>query len=654
MKVRRPKKADARGNAVDGPTKSKRRGKEGPEYAHALEVAIEAAREAGDILRAELHRPGGPRGHGGHCPADREAEDAIAARLIAAFPKWAFLGEEGGGRNFPPTDHLFVVDPNDGTRAFVARGERGTAISIALLHDCEPVLGVIYAFSHPDDRGDLIGWAMGCPLTRNGKVVKRAPWATELDRSHTILVSQDADSASMANAQLVAPARFLAVPSIAYRLALAAVGDGEVGISLNGPVAWDFAGGHALLLATGGDLFDADGLTIRYTPHGSATTGSRFCFGGSPALAVELSRRDWRTVFERPSAKGKPERLGLVRSVRGKTVANAGLLQRAQGCLLGQLAGDALGSLVEFRSPEAIAGEYPDGVRLMKDGGTWNTIAGQPTDDSELALMLARSLIAMGRHDEEEVARAYGHWLESAPFDCGATIRQALSAAAQALHQRKSAANAARAAANASSQANGALMRIAPLAIFGHAMPPSTLAEWARRDAALTHPNTICADANAVYVVAIQHALATGSAEGTYAFALEWARRNAICAEVVGDFKIAKVDPPNDFVTNMGWVRIALQNAFFQLLHAATVEDAIADTISRGGDSDTTAAIAGSLLGAVHGRDGIPAKWVDRLLTCRPIVGLPGVQRPRPQEFWPVDVLVLAERLLAAGSLATP
>nr|WP_235670380.1 ADP-ribosylglycohydrolase family protein [Prosthecochloris vibrioformis] len=53
---------------------------------------------------------------------------------------------------------------------------------------------------------------------------------------------------------------------------------------------------------------------------------------------------------------------------------------KAQGCLLGQLAGDALGSLVEFQSPDEIRRSYPDGVRELADGGTWNTIAGQPTN----------------------------------------------------------------------------------------------------------------------------------------------------------------------------------------------------------------------------------------------------------------------------------
>ena len=45
-------------------------------------------------------------------------------------------------------------------------------------------------------------------------------------------------------------------------------------------------------------------------------------------------------------------------------------VDRAQGCLLGQLAGDALGSLVEFQSPDDICRNYPNGVRDLADGGT--------------------------------------------------------------------------------------------------------------------------------------------------------------------------------------------------------------------------------------------------------------------------------------------
>jgi ADP-ribosylglycohydrolase len=75
------------------------------------------------------------------------------------------------------------------------------------------------------------------------------------------------------------------------------------------------------------------------------------------------------------------------------------ILSHAHGCLLGQFVGDALGSLVEFSSPEDIQREYPKGVRELADGGTWNTIAGQHTDGGEMALMLARMLVDQGTYN---------------------------------------------------------------------------------------------------------------------------------------------------------------------------------------------------------------------------------------------------------------
>ena len=51
---------------------------------------------------------------------------------------------------------------------------------------------------------------------------------------------------------------------------------------------------------------------------------------------------------------------------------------------------------MEFLEPGEIRGRYPDGVLDLADGGTWDTLAGQPTDDSETALALARALVRVG------------------------------------------------------------------------------------------------------------------------------------------------------------------------------------------------------------------------------------------------------------------
>ena len=102
------------------------------------------------------------------------------------------------------------------------------------------------------------------------------------------------------------------------------------------------------------------------------------------------------------------------------------MLSRSQGCLLGQLAGDALGSLVEFQLPEEIRRSDPEGVPELADGGTWNTIAGQPINDSEMAQLLARMLTERGAYDPDAALQAYQFWLESYPYDCGMTIATGL------------------------------------------------------------------------------------------------------------------------------------------------------------------------------------------------------------------------------------
>ncbi len=620
------------------------------DYTRALEVAVAAAREAGELLRQDLHRPDGARGAGGHAEADTEAEGVIRARLLDAFP-FAYLGEETGrgtaGRS--ADGHLWLVDPNDGTKSYT-RGMRGSAVSIALLRHGVPVLGVVYAFAAPDDAGDLFAWAEGCgPIRRNGKPVENSLGTGRLARTAVVIVSQHGDHNAPANLAAVAPARFRTMPSIAYRLALVAAGEGVAAVSLNGPVGWDYAAGHALVSAAGGVLLDQRGAKVTYGRDGSSSVGQA-CFGGAPAAAAALAERSWASIRKRTSHRT----FSFVEPVPGWLALGPGRLARAQGCLLGQLAGDSLGSLVEFQSAPRIAEQYPDGVKDLSDGGTWNTIAGQPTDDSELALALARSIVAEGTYHPGAAIDAYASWYESDPFDCGTTTGSALSAAARVGPDRDARLRAVRAAASSTSQANGSLMRVSPLGIFAAGSSVEEIADWARADSRLTHPHPICQDACASFAVAIANAIAHGDGpQAAYAAAREWARASARDNSVARALEAAADAPPADFQTQQGWVLIALQNAFFRLLHQPNLEEGVVATVMAGGDTDTNAAIAGALLGAVHGRDAVPTRWRSAVLTCR-ASGDYAAPTPRPETYWPVDALDLAERLLVLSRSARP
>ena len=227
---------------------------------------------------------------------------------------------------------------------------------------------------------------------------------------------------------------------------------------------------------------------------------------------------------------------------------------------------------------------------------------------------------------------AYREWLRSSPFDVGGTVGAAL-----------------RDHPNPGSQANGSVMRAAPLGIHAHALAPALAAELARQDSSLTHPNPACGDAAAAFVVAVSHAIREGDGpEAAWRVAAEWAAGAGAARLVVEVLEAARLAAPVCDGESQGWVKVALQNAFYELLHAPSLEEGVVATVRRGGDTDTNAAIAGALLGAVHGREAVPAQWRSMLLSCRPLP--PRARRPRPRAYWPVDLMEIAERLLLAGT----
>ncbi|MFO0927364.1 MAG: inositol monophosphatase family protein [Gemmataceae bacterium] len=525
------------------------------DYRPALDAAITAAREGGAILRDEFYHPGGPR------HIDEQVERHLRHRLQEAQPRWGYRGEETGAQAGADAAHCWVVDPNDGTSYYEA-GRRGSAVSIAALRDGVPVLGVVYAFGYPDDDGDLIAWAEGCgAITRNGRSVDTPLVDADLTRPDVtwhdplvVFLAPAAERFPALNATLVRPARYVAQASIAYRLARVAVGDGVATISINNPVDWDFAAGHALLRAAGGVLVDPDGKPVTYSRDGRSAPGD--VFGGGRQAADWVRQRDWGAVR---TAKREPS--DLLVPAPGRAVRDAAVLRRAQGCLLGQLAGDALGGLVEFQDRAKIAARYPDGVRQMADGGTWDNLAGQPTDDSELALTLARCLVRHGQYDRGAALDAYCDYWPRA-WDRGGTLQAALGPASRVKATADRLALAEQSA-NHGSQSNGSLMRISPAGIFA-AGRPERAAALARQDSGLTHPNRVCVDACAAYAAAVAVAIATGDREAAYQAAVAEASRPDASAAVRATVDAARHAPPDDFETNMGWVRIALQNALYQ------------------------------------------------------------------------------------------
>jgi fructose-1,6-bisphosphatase/inositol monophosphatase family enzyme len=354
-----------------------------PSPAALLPAVIAAAREAGDMIASEFARPTGPRliDHV-TAPIDVEVELFLRELLMTLLPA-RFVGEEAGVVTAAANELCWVVDPHDGTRAFL-EGKRGSAVSIALLRAGTPVLGVVYAPLSPDRGPDMIAWAEGSSLTRNGEPVTIDLRHRALATGDVVFLNHGAWQRPVWNSQACAPAGFMPLPSIAYRLARIAVGDGIATQTLRPVNALDIAAGHALLLAAGGVLLAEDGQTVTYNDLGESRPSA--CFGGAPAAVATLLGRAWRGSTE----PRREPRLDLT----WPRAAETPTLDRATGCLLGLACGDALGARVAGWKSTKIRDHFPQGVTTMGFGPSGDGLTGQVTQNTEHALALARALVS--------------------------------------------------------------------------------------------------------------------------------------------------------------------------------------------------------------------------------------------------------------------
>lgn len=260
-----------------------------------LTQTCEVVIRAGELLTAEWAREGGPRGEGDKAIVDVEIESILRHRLLGLLD-CDFWGEETG-YSLTGNSWCWVVDPNDGTSDFL-KGLKGSALSVGLLYERTPVLGVVYAPVTLDGVPDCIAWAEGLSkVLRNGYPVPTDLSFKTLERDACVMVSSAAVNKPEINGELCLPSRFVAMPSIAYRLAKVAAGDGVCGVSLYPVSAHDVAAGHAILRGACGILVDENGHAIEYTTEVDMQTVSQRCFGGSVSACQALVSREWDRVF---------------------------------------------------------------------------------------------------------------------------------------------------------------------------------------------------------------------------------------------------------------------------------------------------------------------------------------------------------------------
>ncbi|MEV6773149.1 ADP-ribosylglycohydrolase family protein [Nocardia sp. NPDC051030] len=271
-------------------------------------------------------------------------------------------------------------------------------------------------------------------------------------------------------------------------------------------------------------------------------------------------------------------------------------IDRAEGVLLGTAAGDALGAGYEFTHPG------PDVAIHMKGGGAFNWAPGEWTDDTSMAVAVAIGAAEAGTlHDEaglDAVAAGFITWWDSKPADVGFQTSQVLQWRSPTGREMQIHAH----DLGGLKAGNGSLMRTAPVAL-AYLDDEAHLAKAAALVSSLTHYDPQAMQACKIWSMAIRHAILHGTYDGL---------REALSHVDAGFWgpllDTAEHGEPTDFPKN-GWVVHALQTAWWAITHADSLPAALELAVRAGGDTDTTAAIAGGLLGAKWGASAIPADW---------------------------------------------
>lgn len=274
------------------------------------------------------------------------------------------------------------------------------------------------------------------------------------------------------------------------------------------------------------------------------------------------------------------------------------VVDRVAGGLLGLCVGDALGATCEFMSSGEIA-KWVGRHTEVTGGGFFKWEPGQGTDDSDMAMAIARAYAA--GYSLEGVAEGFLAWYRGLPRDIGGTTAAALSLLARGASPKETG------RADERSAANGGLMRCIAT---GLVRPSTSLRhQEAQEISAITHAERRCLQAVTAYSDLVNH-LVEGASP---AEALSWALTETPLDDDVGGVLERAPEAAAGELDTSGYVLGTLGVAVWSLFSGLGFEEALITVVNLGGDADTTGAVAGGLLGAHYGAAAVPTRWAQAI-----------------------------------------
>jgi ADP-ribosyl-[dinitrogen reductase] hydrolase len=289
---------------------------------------------------------------------------------------------------------------------------------------------------------------------------------------------------------------------------------------------------------------------------------------------------------------------------------------RFQGCLLGLAAGDALGTTLEFMRPGSFSP-----INDIIGGGPFDLAPGEWTDDTSMALCLAKSLIEKTGFDPIDQLERYLLWYRTGYlssngrcFDIGITT-------SGALHRFERTREPFPGPDAPHTAGSGSLVRLAPVPMVYTRHQVQAL-DYSADSSRTTHAAPQAIDACRYYGALVLGALLGQSKDLLLSPPKTWKLLDPVAIEglsgldptivevVNGSYK--EKQPP--YIQGSGYVVRGMEAALWAFHQSNDFREGALLAANLGDDADTTTAIYGQLAGAYYGIEGIPAEWRTRIV----------------------------------------
>lgn len=284
---------------------------------------------------------------------------------------------------------------------------------------------------------------------------------------------------------------------------------------------------------------------------------------------------------------------------------------RFQGCIWGQVIGDALGLGTEFMTKEEVKTIYPNGLnyydQIVQDAHRSRWPKGAWTDDTDMMLCIANAIIKDREVRYTSIAQRFKDWFKGNPMGIGAHTHKVLSIG-DYTEKPFECAEMIWKLSGKKAAANGAVMRTSVVGLWSW----DTI-EHAENICRLTHSDPRCIGSCVIVAELIRNLVYEDTLltpEQVYAFGDAYDPRIREYLDIAfhGTLEELKLDD-----AAMGYTLKTLAAGVWCLYHSKSFEDGLLTIVNMGGDADTNGAVVCSLLGAKYGDSAIPVWYKNTL-----------------------------------------